>query len=135
VWVNSYGYREVSLAALAQWVGSNSVFHLDISGATNDSIGAITRYGHFRFLSRLELHGSISDSGTRELARWPLATSLRVVNLQDNPITHTGAYVLADSPCFDDLVSLDLTRTRINADGRQRLRERFGHNVILDPEP
>jgi uncharacterized protein (TIGR02996 family) len=139
VYSNSYEYRLANLLAFAEWPGSNSVLHLHITGATNETLGAITRFGHFRSLSHLELIGSerigsISDSGMRELARWPLATTLHVVNLSRNPITHTGAFVLADSPYLDNLVCLDLQDTQINAEGRERLRERFGDRVHFSPE-
>ena len=41
---------------------------------------------------------------------------------------------MVDSPYFTDLSWLYLLRTHINAEGKQRLRQRFGYRVHLDPD-
>jgi uncharacterized protein (TIGR02996 family) len=136
VFASQQELRDASLAAFAQWAGSNSAVQIQLAGVTNDGGAAITDSKHFRSLSYLELtHGSISLSGVRQIARWPRAARLFVLDLRGNPITDTGARELVASPYLGALGQLDLTATHISAKGRAELRERFGTRVLLDPEP
>ena len=81
-------YDEAGLAAFARWAGSNSLVQLQLTGAANDGVAAVTGSEHFRSLAYLELtHGSVSLAGVRQNARWPRAAGLFVLDLRGNPIT------------------------------------------------
>lgn len=77
---------------------------------------------------RLE-HGGLGNEGVSILANSECLQNLRVLSLANNELTDKSAQTILESPYWNDLVILDLSRNALSKETKKALRKRFGTGV------
>ncbi len=125
-------FGTAGVLALAKSPHLAGLTHLDLSGNTL-RVGGIRALceGRWPRLEVLRLSCcKISREGVRILAASPLLASVKMLELDDNPLTDPGAMALVKSRHLDGLEFLDLgTETGFAPDTLKALKARFGKKV------
>jgi hypothetical protein len=74
---------------------------------------------------------SPGEDGLKALAQCRKLTGLRRLCLAHIRFTPRMLKLLMTTPWLEQLEQLDMTKTRLNADGRERLKKRLGARVIF----
>ncbi len=127
---NDIGAKEaVELAAIPQ-LARLTTLSLRSNRFGPAGIEAIVSSPHVINLKRLFLHGcQLTDRGAKAVANSPYLAGLTVLNLDCNRITDAGAAAIAESPHLVHIPDLYMGQNKISAEGKRKLRERFGKRV------
>jgi uncharacterized protein (TIGR02996 family) len=98
----------------------------------DEGIARLVQASGLRRLHDLSLAGNrFGPEGARAVADSPHLAALRFLDLSHNHIKEKGARALVDSPHLDRIAGIDLRMTGLRERAITKLRQRFGHRLLI----